>query len=68
MCVTPESGSTVCGRPAAKSADDKRKVCAATTLSSAKPCTIIKGRSSFGASSISELVSYTSGFSSGWPR
>ncbi len=44
MCVTPESGSTLCARPAASNADDNRKVWAATTLSSAKPCTIISGR------------------------
>lgn len=43
MCVTPESGSTVCPRPAASSADDRRSVCAATTLSSASPWMISSG-------------------------
>ena len=37
MWVTPTSGSTSCGRPAASSADDSCSVWAATTLSSASP-------------------------------
>jgi len=35
--VTPDNGSTVCGRPASSSADDSRSVCATATLSSASP-------------------------------
>ena len=55
MCVTPGSGSSACGRPAATSAADSRTECATTTLSSASPWMISSGRSSFGASSISEF-------------
>ncbi len=48
MWVTPDSGSTVCGRPAASSAEDSRRVCATTTLSSASPWMSSSGRSSSG--------------------
>ena len=44
MWVTPDSGSTVCGRPAASRAEDRRRVCATTTLSSASPWMISSGR------------------------
>ena len=44
MCVTPTSGSTSCGFPAASSADDSCRVCAATTLSSARPWINSSGR------------------------
>src|SRR5450756_1988413 len=37
MCVTPDSGSTWCGYPAASSAEDSRSECATNTLSSARP-------------------------------
>ena len=43
MCVTPDSGSTACGRPAASSAVDSRSVCATSTLSSARPWMSISG-------------------------
>ena len=43
MWVTPDSGSTWCGRPAASSADDSCSVWAATTLSSASPWTSSSG-------------------------
>ena len=55
MWVTPTSGSTSCGLPAANSADDICRVCAATTLSSASPCTSRSGRSSDAASSTSDV-------------
>ena len=44
MWVTPTSGSTSCGRPAASSADDSCSVWAATTLSSARPWISSSGR------------------------
>ena len=44
MWVTPDSGSTSCGRPAASRAEDSRREWATTTLSSARPWTIIIGR------------------------
>src|SRR5674476_1262930 len=44
MWVTPDSGRTVCGRPAASRAEDRRSVWATLTLSSASPCTSISGR------------------------
>src|SRR5712691_5462573 len=65
MWVTPASGSTLCGRPAASSADDSRSECATTTLSSASPWMISSGRDSLWASGSSELRSYPSGLSSG---
>ena len=46
MCETPDSGSTSWGLPAARSAEDSWSVCAATTLSSARPWTSSSGRSS----------------------
>ncbi len=44
MWVTPDSGSTRCGRPAARSADDSCSVWATTTLSSARPWMSSSGR------------------------
>ena len=44
MWVTPDSGSTWCGRPAASSADENWSVCATTTLSSAMPWISSNGR------------------------
>ena len=49
MWVAPDSGSTWCGRPAASSADDIRRVCATTTLSSAIPWISSSGRVSSAA-------------------
>ena len=48
MCVTPTSGSTSCGRPAASSAAESCSVWAATTLSSARPWMRSSGRVSSG--------------------
>ena len=50
MCVTPTSGSTSWGRPAASRADENCSVCAATTLSSARPWISSSGRVSSAAS------------------
>jgi transglutaminase-like putative cysteine protease len=44
MCVIPVSGSTSCGYPAASNAPDRRRVCATTTLSSARPWIRSSGR------------------------
>ncbi|GAA3133334.1 hypothetical protein GCM10017687_56820 [Streptomyces echinatus] len=73
MWVTPDRGSTSCGRPAASRADDRRREWATTTLSSASPWMTIIGRcgsagSTRPASSITELRRYTSGRSAGSPR
>ncbi len=72
MWVTPLSGSTSCGRPAASSAEESRSAWATTTLSSARPCTIIIGRTSEAPESpssvSSELYAYTSGWTAGSPR
>src|SRR5271166_6352952 len=66
--VTPESGSTLCGRPAASSAAENRRLCATTTLSSARPWMSSSGLVSLGASASRELCAYTSGAASGRPR
>ena len=50
MWVTPVRGSTWCGRPAARSADESWRVWALTTLSSARPWISRSGRSSLAAS------------------
>ena len=54
MCVTPESGITVCGLPAASSADESRSVLATATLSSARPWMSRSGRTRRWASERSE--------------
>src|SRR5829696_5842342 len=53
--VTPDRGRTLWGRPAASSRPDRRRVWAATTLSSARPWTSSRGRSSLAASASREL-------------
>src|SRR6266540_3176108 len=55
MWVTPDRGSTLCGLPAASSRLDSRSVCAATTLSSARPWISSSGLLSPAASARSEL-------------
>ena len=55
MWVTPDSGRTLCGLPAASRAEDSRSVWATATLSSARPWMSSSGLVSFGASASSEL-------------
>ena len=43
MWVTPDSGSTECGYPAASRAEESRSECATNTLSSASPWMISIG-------------------------